>query len=112
MDTRLAVLLMYRLPGTGPCHTYYVTVLVSLYPYVRTTLAFSFENYITNLQEAYSTLTRYQNVVPAQFCVQRMLEGMQVSNTLTIDIAKAHVLENLSGDWLGSDPYKSAKVAI
>ena len=37
---------------------------------------------------------------------------MQVSNALTIDMAKAHVLENLLGDCLGSVSYMSAKVAI
>ena len=62
---------------------------------------FSFENYSTKLHEAYSMITRYWNVVPAQFCLKRILDGMQVSNALTIDTAKAHVPENILGDWLG-----------
>ena len=37
---------------------------------------------------------------------------MQVSKELIIDMAKAHVLENLLGDWLGFVSYLSAKVAI
>ena len=41
-----------------------------------------------------------------------MLGGMQVSNMLTIDIARAHVLENILGDWLGSVSYMFIKVAI
>ena len=73
---------------------------------------FSFEKYSAKLQEAYSTLTRYQNFVPAQFCVQRMLDGIQVSNVLTIDMAKGHVLDNILADWLGSVSYMSAKVEI
>ena len=71
---------------------------------------FSFEKYITKLQEAYSTLNRYQNVLPSQFRVQRMPDGMQLSNALTIDITKAHVLDNLLGDCLGSVSYMSSKV--
>ena len=73
---------------------------------------FLFEKYITKLHEAYSTLTHYQNVVPSQFCVQRMLDGMHVSNTLTIDMAKAHVLDNLLVDCLGYVSYISFKVVI
>ena len=37
---------------------------------------FSFKKYSTKLQEAYSKLTHYHNVVPAQFTVQRILNGM------------------------------------
>ena len=70
----------------------------------------SLDNYSTNLKEAYSTLTRYQNVVLSQFRVQRMLDGTQVSNVLTIDMAKAHVLDNIFGDCLGSVSYMSSKV--
>ena len=33
-------------------------------------------------------LTCYQNFVLAQFRVQRMLDGMQISNEINIDIAK------------------------
>ena len=73
---------------------------------------FSFEKYSTKLQEAYSMLTRYHNVVPYQFCVQTMIDGMQVSKALIIDMANAHVLENLLGYWLGSVSYMSAKAAI
>ena len=35
---------------------------------------------------------------------------MQLSNALTIDITKAHVLDNLLGDCLGSVSYMSSKV--
>ena len=73
---------------------------------------FSFEKYIIKLQEAYSTLTRYQNVLPAQFRVQRMLDRMQLSNALTIDINKARVLDNLLEDCLSSISYMSSKVKI
>ena len=55
----------------------------------------SFEKYSTKFQEGYSMLTRYQNFVPAHFRVQRMLDGLQVSNALTIDMAKYHVIDNL-----------------
>ena len=37
---------------------------------------------------------------------------MQVSNALTIDMYKAHVLGNILIDWLGSVSYMSAKVEI
>ena len=57
-------------------------------------------------------LTRYQNVVPAQFLVQKMIDGIQVSNALTIDMAKARVLDNLLVHWLGSVSYMSDKVEI
>ena len=57
-------------------------------------------------------LTRYQNAVPVQFFVKRMLDGIQASNTLTIDIAKAHVLDNILVDWMGYISYMLAKVAI
>ena len=57
------------------------TRVVSISPngggvFYRNEYQFSFEKYSTKLQEAYSTLTGYQNVLPAQFCVQRMLNGM------------------------------------
>ena len=57
-------------------------------------------------------LTCYHNVVPAQFCAQRMLDVMQVYNALTIDMAKAHVLDNLLVDCLGYVSYISFKVVI
>ena len=65
--------------------------------FYRNEYQFSFEKYSTNLQEAYYKLTRYHNFVTAQFCVKRMLDRMQVSNALNIDMDKAHVLENILG---------------
>ena len=62
------------------------------------------------MQEAYYKLTRYQNVVPYQFSVQRMPDGIQVSNALTIDVAKAHVLDNILVDWMGFVSYMYDKV--
>ena len=53
-----------------------------------------------------------QKIVSPQFPVQRMLDGIQVSNALTIYMAKAHLLDNLLGDWMGSVSYISSKVAI
>ena len=44
--------------------------------------------------------------------MQRMLDGMQISNALPIDMAKAHVPENILGDWLRSVSYMFTKVAI
>ena len=93
------------------------TMVVSLSPNSGVTFyindyQLSFGKYRNNLQEAYYTLTRYQNVVPAQFCVQRILDGMQVSNALTIVMANALVLDNLLGYWLVSVSYMSANVAI
>ena len=41
-----------------------------------------------------------------------MLDRMQTSTTLTINMAKAYVLDNLLDDWLGSVPYMSSKVTI
>ena len=41
-----------------------------------------------------------------------MLARIQTSNPLTIDMAKAYVLDNLLGNWLGSVSYMSFKVAI
>ena len=66
-----------------------VTRVVSLSPnagriFYSNEYLFSFDKYSTKLQEAYYTLNRYQNFVPAQFCGQRMIDGMQVSNTITI----------------------------
>ena len=72
----------------------------------------SFEKYSNKLQEAYSTLTRYHNFVSAQFFVQMMLDVMQVANALTIDMAKAHNIDIILGDCLGSVSYMSSKVAI
>ena len=54
----------------------------------------------------------YQKIVSPQFPVQRMLDGMHVSNALTIYMAKAHVLDNILGDWMGSVSYIFSKVAI
>jgi len=63
-----------------------------------------FDKYTATLQDAcsYSTLIHYQHEIPHQFRVQRRLAGMQTSNTLTIDMAKAHVLNHCIGNWLGS----------
>ena len=93
------------------------TIVVSLSPnggeiFYSNEYQFSFEKYSTNMKEAYSMLTHYHNVVPDQFRVQRMLDGTQVSNALIIDMDKAHVLENLLGDWLASVSYMSANVEI
>ena len=41
-----------------------------------------------------------------------MLDGIQVSNTITIDMAKAHILDNLLGYWLESASYMYIKVEI
>ena len=57
-------------------------------------------------------LTCYHNFVLAQFRVQRMLDGMQISNEINIDISKAHVLENILVDCLGYVSYMYSKVAI
>ena len=38
-------------------------------------------------------LTRYQNIFLAQLCVHKMIDVMQVEKSLTIDMAKARVLE-------------------
>ena len=64
------------------------------------------------MQEAYSTLTSYYNVLPAQFHLQRIPDGIQISNALIIKMAKAHVLDNILVDWLVSISYISVKVAI
>ena len=68
--------------------------------------------YSTKLQEAYYTLTRYQFPPPTPLLVQSILDVMKATNALTIDMAKAHVLDNLLEDWMGSISYISAKVAI
>ena len=57
-------------------------------------------------------LPHYYNVIPSQFCVQRMLDGIQGENALTIDMANTHVLKNILGDWLVSVSYMYFKVAI
>ena len=72
----------------------------------------TFKKYSTKLQEAYYILARYYNFVPAQFPMHRMLDGMQISNALTIDMAKSRVLENILGYFLGSVSYMSDKVVI
>ena len=57
-------------------------------------------------------MTCYHNVVPSQFPMQIMMDGMQESNALTIYMAKAHILDNLLEDWLGSVSYMSTNMEI
>ena len=57
-------------------------------------------------------LNHYHNFLPSQFHVHRMLDGMQVSNALNIDMAKASVIDILLVDWVGSVSYMPAKVEI
>ena len=41
-----------------------------------------------------------------------MLDRIQISNAFNIDMDKAHVLEHILGDWMGSVSYMSTKVEI
>ena len=74
---------MYKCEGQDATNTRVLlaTRVVSLSPnsggiFYSNEYQFSFEKYSNKLKELYSMLTRYHNVLSAQFCVQRMLNGM------------------------------------
>ena len=72
---------------------------------------YTFEKYITPLQQAYTTITRYQNATAPETMVQRMLDGIRVQSSLVLTMEKEHVLNTLMGGWLGAVAHMSTKVA-
>ena len=74
--------------------------------------SFKYSSYTTKLHEAYQTIARYRNDTAAETKVQRMLDGINVSNSIIITMAKSHVTDNLLGDWMGAVQYMSTKVTL
>ncbi len=71
---------------------------------------YRFGSYTTKLHKAYSTIERYRIKTAPETIVTRMLDGMQVKNSLAIQLGKKHVKNNLLGDWLGAVAHMSVKV--
>ena len=74
--------------------------------------AFKYSSYTTKLHEAYQTIARYRNDTADETKVQRMLDGINVSNSMIITMAKSHVTDVLLGDWMGAVQYMSTKVTL
>lgn len=75
--------------------------------------SYSFEKYSTKLQMAYRVLAIYENDVPTAMRVHRLLEGMNVQgNPVHVEMAKAHITDNLKNDWDKAVSYMSAKLSI
>ena len=72
---------------------------------------YSFEKYITALQQAFTTIERYRNATAPETMVQRMIDGIRVQNSLVLTMAKEHVINTFMGDWLGAVSHMSMKVA-
>ena len=72
---------------------------------------YSFEKYITALQQAFTTIERYRNATAPETMVQRMLNGIRVQNSLVLTMTKEHVINTFMGDWLGAISHISIKVA-
>ena len=72
---------------------------------------FSFENYATLLQKAYTTYEQSDQVYPDRAKVKRLLEKINVSNNFMISHAKEYVNDNLADDWIQAVNYLKTKVA-
>ena len=72
---------------------------------------YTFEKYIMSLQQAYTTITRYQNATASETMVQRMLGGVRVQSSPVLTMAKENFLNTLMGDSLGDVAHISIIVA-
>ena len=72
---------------------------------------FSFENYATLLQKAYTTYEQSEQVYPDRAKVKRLIEKINVPNNFLISHAKEHVSDHLANDWIQAVNYLKTKVA-
>ena len=72
---------------------------------------YSFEKYITALQQAYTTIERYRNATASETMVQWMLDGIRVQSSLILMMAKEHITNTFMGNWPGALAHMSIKVA-
>jgi hypothetical protein len=72
---------------------------------------FSFENYATLLQKAFTTYEQSYQVYPDRAKVKRLIEKINVPNNFMISHAKEYVSDNLAEDWIQAVNYLKTKVA-
>ena len=73
---------------------------------------YTFEAYITSLQQVYTTIKRYRNVTAPETIVQCVFGGIRVTSSLVIVMAKENILNNSMGDWFGAGAHMSIKFAM
>ena len=73
---------------------------------------YTFEVYITSLQQACIVIERYRNATAPETMVRWMLDDIRVTSSLVLTMAKEHVLNNSMGDWLGVVAHTLIKVAL
>ena len=78
--------------------------------FYRNEHSYTFAKYASTLQQAYQTIAKYRNAVANETMVQRLVDGIQVSNNLVISIAKQKILDDYYGDWLQAVQHMSTKV--
>ena len=59
---------------------------------------------------AFSEIMKYQNEVAQEKMVQRLIDGIQVHNNMTIMLAKTKVKEDKLRTWIGAVSYMATKV--
>ena len=72
----------------------------------------SWERYTSLLIESYEVIKNYHNDHAVQAKVQRLLDGMEVkTNSVILDMAKQHIIDNYFDDFEGAINYMAGKVA-
>ena len=73
---------------------------------------YKFEKYVTQLHQAYMTISRYRNETAPETMVQRMMDGIKLQVTsLMIPLAKDYIQNHLMSDWMGAVSHMSTKIA-
>ena len=71
---------------------------------------FSFAKYTASLQAAFAPIKKYQNQFAQETMAQRLIDGIQVQNNLTITLAKTKFKDENIGNFLGAVSYMATKV--
>ena len=71
----------------------------------------SFVDYATQLLKHYSVIERLRNPVAIESKVQRLVDGIKISNNTTVGLAVEHAENNLLGNWNAAVSYLSGKMA-
>ena len=79
-------------------------------PFYKNDHILSFAKYTTGLQEEFAETTKYQNQVSQETMAQRLIDGIQVQNNLTITLAKTKIKDDKFGNCLGAVSYVATKV--
>ena len=72
---------------------------------------FLFDKYNAGLQAEFLAITKYKNQAVQENMVQRLIDGIQFQNNLTITLANMKIKDDKLGNWIGAMYCMENKVA-